>query len=91
MSLLVFGLLAWLMPHTYSNELNEIMDKRTQEFVSELEQVTFSNSGGLFDQFIQNTGINYVELYDENGFPVELPTERFNGNGGYNYYAISRK
>lgn len=82
MSLLVFGLLAWLMPHTYSNRLNEIMDKQTQEFVSELEQVAFSNSGGLFDQFIQNTNINYVELYDESGLPVELPTERFNGNGG---------
>lgn len=82
MSLLVFGLLAWLMPQTYSNRLNEIMDKRTQEFVSELEQVTFSDSGGLFDQLIQNTGINHVELYDESGFPVTLPTERFNGNGG---------
>lgn len=82
MALLVFGLLAWLMPQTYSNRLNEIMDKQTQEFVSELEQVAFSSSGGLFDQFIQNTSINYVELYDESGLPVELPTERFNGNGG---------
>ena len=78
MSLLVFGLLAWLMPQTYSNRLNEIMDSRTQEFISELEQVTYSNSGGLFDQFIQNTGINHVELYDESALPVALPTERFN-------------
>ena len=82
MSLLVFGLLAWLMPQTYSNRLNEIMDSRTQEFISELEQVTYSNSGGLFDQFIQNTGINHVELYDENALPVALPTERFNSTEG---------
>ena len=51
-SLLVFGMLAWLMPQTYSNKLDTILDERTQNFISELEQVPFSNSGGLFDQFI---------------------------------------
>ena len=38
-SLLVFGMLAWLMPQTYSNRLNTILDKRAQDFISELEQV----------------------------------------------------
>ncbi len=57
-SLLVFGMLAWLMPQTYSNKLDTILDERTQNFISELEQVPFSNSGGLFDQFVANTEIN---------------------------------
>ncbi len=38
-SLLVFGMLAWLMPQTYSNKLDTILDERTQNFISELEQV----------------------------------------------------
>ncbi len=52
-SLLVFGLLAWLMPQTYSNRLNAVLDKRVQGFVSELEKTAFLDSGGLFDQFLQ--------------------------------------
>ena len=77
MSLLVFGLLVWLMPQTYSNRLNVILDNRTQEFVSELEQVAFSNSGGLFDKFVQDMEIDSVELYNANGDLVPLPTEQF--------------
>lgn len=74
-SLLVYGLLAWLMPQTYSNRLNAILDEQTRGFLSELERTAFSESGGLFDQFLQNTEIYFVELYDENGRQVPLPTE----------------
>ena len=83
-ALLVFGLLAWLMPQTYSNRLNTVLDDRAQRFVSELEQVTFSDSGGLFDQFIADTEINSVELYNSNGDWVPLPTEAFDNEWGGN-------
>ncbi|RKI89821.1 sensor histidine kinase [Parablautia intestinalis] len=76
-SLLVFGMLAWLMPQTYSNRLNTILDKRTQDFISELEQVPFSDSGGLFDQFVADTEINSVELYNSDGDWVTLPAKEF--------------
>ena len=76
-SLLVFGMLAWLMPQTYSNKLDTILDERTQNFISELEQVPFSNSGGLFDQFVANTEINSVELYNSGGDWVALPSKEF--------------
>lgn len=86
-SLLVFGMLAWLMPQTYSNRLNTILDKRAQDFISELEQVAFPNSGGLFDQLLQDMEINSVELYNGKGEFVPLPTERFaeawDGNTAY--------
>ena len=81
-SLLVFGMLAWLMPQTYSNRLNTILDKRAQDFISELEQVPFSDSGGLFDQFITNTEINSVQLYDSSGDLVSLPTVEFYNEWG---------
>ena len=77
-SLLVFGMLAWLMPQTYSNKLNTILDERARGFVSELEQVPFSDSGGLFDQFIADMEINSVELYDSSGDFVPLPSKEFN-------------
>ena len=86
-SLLVFSLLAWLMPQTYSNKLNTVLDERAQRFVSELEQVAFPNSGGLFDQLLQDMEINSVELYNGKGEFVPLPTEQYaearDGNTAY--------
>lgn len=75
-SMLVYGLLAWLMPRTYSNRLNAVLDERSKEFLAELEQVAFLESGGLFDQFLQNQEIYVVELYDGNGKQVSLPSGR---------------
>ena len=83
-SLLVFGLLAWFMPQTYSNRLNIILDERAQDFISELEQVTFSGSGGLFNQFIADMEINSVELYNSSGDWVPLPTGEFDNEWGVN-------
>lgn len=75
-SLLVFGLLVWLMPQTYSNRINTVLDEQAKNFISELERVPFSESGGLFDQLVQNMGINSVELYNSNGDLVPLPHRR---------------
>ena len=75
-SLAVFGLLAWLMPQTYSNRLNAFLDEQAQAFLSELENVTFAESGGLFDRFMQNSEIYSMELYGENGVSIPLPTEQ---------------
>lgn len=75
-SLLVYGLLAWLMPQTYSDRLSAALDRQVQGFLAELEQSTFSDSGGLFDQFQQNIDIYSVALYDGDGQQVLLPTEK---------------
>lgn len=75
-SLSVYGLLAWLMPQTYSDRLSTALDRRVQGFLAELEQVAFSESGGLFDQFQKNTDIYSVALYDGDGQQVPLPTEK---------------
>lgn len=83
-SLLVYGLLAWLMPQTYSNRLNAALDERAQNFISELEQIPFSDSGGLFNQFISDMEINSVELYNSSGDWVPLPTKEFDNEWGVN-------
>lgn len=73
-SLLIYGALAFFMPQTYSNELNSALDQQSQLFVDELTQSTKQDSGGLFDQFLQNDSISYIELYTDDGQQVSLPT-----------------
>ena len=66
-SFLVYGVLAWYMPQTYSNNLNAALDEQTSDFIYELEHIRMQDSGGLFDQFLQNTTISMVELYTADG------------------------
>lgn len=62
------------MPQTYSSKINNELDQQTRLLINELEQSTKQNSGGLFDQFLQNDNISYMELYTDNGQQVNLPT-----------------
>ena len=48
----VFGILAFVMPKTYSSELNMALDIKTKNFISELEKTSFNESANLFDRFI---------------------------------------
>ena len=91
LSLLVFGLLAWLMPQTYSNKLNALLDEQTQGFLSELENVALTDSGGLFDQFARNMEIYSMELYDGNGVFISLPSAQVSSEYGEMNIAVSEE
>lgn len=75
-SFLVYGVLAWYMPQTYSNNLNAALDEQTSDFIYELEHIRMQDSGGLFDQFLQNTTISMVELYTADGVLMETPSNQ---------------
>lgn len=77
-SAFTYGLLAWLMPQTYSDRLSDTLDSQAKDLIAKLEKVSLYDSGGLFEQFLQNTDISYVELYDSKGNVVPLPS-------GYGY------
>lgn len=47
---------------------------RANEFISELEQSSFINSGNLFDQFIFANDISSIELYSKNGELLKTPS-----------------
>lgn len=83
MSFLVFGLLAWLMPKTYANHLSAVLNKQAEALLTELEQVSFQNSGGLFDQFLQDPQISHAELYTDRGTQVLLPTNQTDADTAY--------
>lgn len=72
--LLVFGILAWIMPNTYSTALNDVTDKKVLSFISEVEQSSEQNSGTMFDQFVQGSDIVKIELYDGTGVQIPPPT-----------------
>lgn len=76
MGLAVYGLLAWSMPRTYANELNGALERRTQALISQLARSTPEESAGLFERFLQNDDIVRLELSDESGSPVPLPSRR---------------
>ena len=73
-SLLTYLLIAIFMPKTYSLYLNDALAEKAQQFVSRLETVDFDSSGALFDSFIGNPDISTVELIDENGTSIPLPS-----------------
>ena len=70
----VFGILAFVMPKTYSSELNMALDIKTKNFISELEKISFNESANLFDRFIYTDDILSAELYSENGSLLSIPT-----------------
>lgn len=67
---------------TYSNNLNAALDEQTSDFIYELEHIRMQDSGGLFDQFLQNTTISMVELYTADGVLMETPSNQNNFNDG---------
>ena len=73
-SFLTYLLIAIFMPKTYSLYLNDALAEKAQQFVSRLETVDFDSSGALFDSFIGNPDISTVELIDENGTSIPLPS-----------------
>ena len=81
-SFLVYGVLAWYMPQTYSNNLKAALDEQTSDFIYELEHIRMQDSGGLFYQFLQNTTISMVELYTADGVLVETPSNQNSFNDG---------
>lgn len=71
---LVYGVLTWFMPKTYSNDLNEILDKQTKAFITEISKVSMEESANLFDRFLENTSIDHIELFGNDGQQINLPT-----------------
>ena len=76
MSFLVYVVLAWYTPKTYSNNLNSVLDEQTQEFIKEVSEVTMEQSGNLFDKFLDNQNVDKIELFADDGHELKIPTMR---------------
>ena len=75
-SFMVYLILAWYTPKTYSNTLNATLDEQTKIFISEISQMPMEETGGIFDNFLDYQNVDRMELFEENGNRINLPTER---------------
>ena len=57
-SFLVYGVLAWYMPQTYSNNLNAALDEQTSDFIYELEHIRIITP--VTDLHSRPTGMTYI-------------------------------
>ncbi len=69
-----YGFIAWLVPQTYSTDLDAALGKKADAFISELECTAGADSGFLFDEFLLNNTV-LLQLYDENGREIALPSQ----------------
>ena len=74
MSFLVYGILAWRMPQTYSNRLNAALDEKIEVFLSRVELLSAAESRSLFDEFLNDPAIDRIKLFTEDGHQVPLPS-----------------
>lgn len=66
--------IAWLVPQTYSTDLDAALDMEVNALISELECTAGAESGFLFDEFLLNNTV-LLQLYDENGREIALPSQ----------------
>ena len=69
-----YGFIAWLVPQTYSTDLDAALDKEVNDLISKLECTAGTDSGFLFDEFMLNNTV-LLQLYDENGREIALPSQ----------------
>lgn len=72
--LATYCFIAWLVPQTYSTDLDAALDKDVNAFISELECTAGADSGYLFDEFLLNNDV-MLRLYDEARREIALPSQ----------------
>lgn len=72
--LATYCFIAWLVPKTYSTELDDALDREVDTFIAELECTAGGESGILFDEFLLNNDV-LLQLYDEDGREIALPSQ----------------
>ena len=73
-SIFIYAVLAVLLPKTYSAELEQALDRQARDLAGELSRISMEESGSLFDRFLRNETIAYLELYTEQGIQLEIPS-----------------
>ena len=69
-----YGFITWLVPQTYSTDLDAALNNNVNELISELNQMTGKECGFLFDEFLLNNDV-WLQLFDENNIEIALPSQ----------------
>ena len=73
--MITYGVIAWLVPKTYSTTLDTSLDSAVNSFLAEVECVTPLESGKLFDEFVLNQNGVLIQLFDSSNNEIELPSQ----------------
>lgn len=73
--MITYGVIAWLVPKTYSTTLDTSLDSAVNSFLAEIERVTPLESGKLFDEFVLNQNSVLIQLFDSSNNGIELPSQ----------------
>lgn len=73
--MITYGVIAWLVPKTYSTTLDTSLDSAVNSFLAEVERVTPLESGKLFDEFVLNQNGVLIQLFDSSNNEIELPSQ----------------
>lgn len=73
--MITYGVIAWLVPKTYSTTLDTSLDSTVDSFLSEIECLTPLESGKLFDEFVLNQNGVLIQLFDSSNNEIELPSQ----------------
>ena len=73
--MITYGVIAWLVPKTYSTTLDTSLDSAVNSFLVEVERVTPLESGKLFDEFVLNQNGVLIQLFDSSNNEIELPSQ----------------
>lgn len=73
--MITYGVIAWLVPKTYSTTLDTSLNSAVNSFLAEVECVTPLESGKLFDEFVLNQNSMLIQLFDSSNNEIELPSQ----------------
>lgn len=73
--MMTYGVLAWMLPQTYSTTLDASLDHAVNGLLAEIENLTPLESGSLMDEFIMNQNGVLVQLFDDSNREIELPSQ----------------
>lgn len=73
--MITYGVIAWLVPKTYSTTLDASLDSAVNSFLAEVERVTPLESGKLFDEFVLNQNGVLIQLFNSSNNEIELPSQ----------------
>ena len=72
---LTYTVISWLVPKTYSTTLDASLENTVSSFIAELQTMSPLESGTLFDEFLLNNNGVLLQLSDDDGNAIELPSQ----------------
>ena len=73
--MITYGVIAWLVPKTYSTTLDTSLASTVDSFLYDITCLHPFESGQLFDEFVLNQNGVLIQLFDSSNNEIELPSQ----------------